>query len=196
VSTPRPSNEPSPEGERASERELLVRDMRAAIGSSIARVNYLEPDNAPVELYRCPGFDEANVGVEIETLAGTTFSAVWQMSGYSEALSFGPGTGESRHGLYPLHRSDVSQSPAWRPLLGRTVTDVGIGWHIPNEGSPETVWSVRLAFDAGTGVLFALGRATADCSIEYLPDEVVVVMDDRLGRGYTSPAQTTSAYDP
>ena len=173
-----------------------MRDMRVVIGSSITHVGYLQPEaSAATELIRCPGLDEAGIGVEITTAAGETFAAVWQMSGYNEGLSFGPGTGESRHGRYALHTLDVSESAAWRPLLGRTVTDVGVGWQIPNDGCPEAVWSVRLAFGAATGVLFALGRATVDCAIEYQPDDVVVVTDDTLGRAYRIPAQTTSAYD-
>lgn len=170
--------------------------MRAVIGSSILHVSYLGPEaNTADELRGCPDLDEAGIGVELATTAGATYAAVWRMDGYNEGLCFGPGTGESRFGPQPLSRSDVSASPGWRQRWGKTVTDVRIGWHIPNEGCPETVESVRLVFEEAASVLIALGQVTADCSIEYQPDAVVVVMDERLGRAYRIPAQTSSAYE-
>jgi hypothetical protein len=185
-----------PWAERGPARENLVRDLRAITGSSIAQVSYLAPPAVTATQPVCDEFDDVDVGIELKTETGETFAAVWQMEGYNEGLSFGPGTGESRHGRYALTRSNVTESPRWRSLLGRPVTHVGAGWQIPNEGCPEAVWSVRLVFEGAYEVLLALGRSLADCRIEYQPDEVLVIWDKARAEAYRIPAQTTSAYDP
>jgi hypothetical protein len=117
---------PHPWAESASERGILMQEMRAIVGSSIAAVRYLQPEGSTAHATRvCHGFDEAGVGVEITTSHGTTFAAVWQMDGYNEGLSFGPGSGEARHGRYALRRLDVSGSSRWRALVGQTVAAIG-----------------------------------------------------------------------
>jgi len=192
VSSPEAPGHPSPWPRSAREREALIGDVRALIGSSIAEVRYLQPrGSSVVDTGGCEEFDQTSVCVEFVTTAGATFSAVWRMAGDLQGLSFGPGTAESRHGMYPLQSVDLSASPHWRPLLRKPVTDVTPSWHISNTGCPEAIWAVWITVDRPPGVLVALGQATASCSIEYQPDEIVIVFDEALARTHESSAQAT-----
>ena len=165
------------------------------VGSAFSHVAYLEPATTDLTEPRTgEGFDEAGVGLEFTTSDGAVFSAVWQMEGYNEGLSFGPGDGESRHRRYALRRFDVTRSAQWQPLLGPRVTGVGVGWHVPNEGCAEAVWAVRLDLEGGRTVLVALGRSEGTGVLDYQPDEVVVVFDEELAESYRIPAQTKSAW--
>jgi hypothetical protein len=175
-----------------AERLAIEARHRSLIGSTFVTAIYMRP--GAVDLGSRPrytGFDVSDVGVELRDDDGRPISAVWRMEGFIEGLAFGPGTAEEEHGLYPLAATDVSREREWEARLGRPVVDVRTAWHIPNEGCPEAVWGVQLVFDGGLQVMLALGQPGGRGDVEYQPDEVVVIFDSDLARGYRVPASTS-----
>jgi hypothetical protein len=177
------------------ERQILDLEIRSVLENAFVRAAYLEPPATHVaEPAADAEFDVAGVGLELTASDGSVFSTVWQMEGYNEGLSFGPGDGESRHWRDELRRRDVTDLPQWQPFLGIQITDVHVGWHVPNEGCPEAVWAIRLEFEGGRNLLVALGHADGAGGIKYLPDQVVIVFDQQLVQSYQIPAQTRSVW--
>jgi hypothetical protein len=104
-----------------------------------------------------PGFDEVSMGVELGVRGGATFLCRWTMTGVDERLVFG----EAEEELQPggLKRIDVSRTPHWSPLVGRSISRVGIACHIPDEETGEAPWTVRLVLESSASVVLALGEA-------------------------------------
>jgi hypothetical protein len=76
---------------------------------------------------------------------------------------------------------DAGDREAWRDSVGDVITSVGAAWQFSGKGLPESAWAVRLDFSARS-VVVALG--TANPSLDYMPNELVVVFDGELARGY------------
>ncbi|HWH96613.1 MAG TPA: hypothetical protein VNT03_22310, partial [Baekduia sp.] len=113
----------------------------------------------------------------------------WAMAGELEGLSI-LGDEASYSGLAD-ETLDASNREAWRGSVGEAITSVAAAWQVSEDGSPETLWAIRLDFSA-VSVVIALG--TADHDIEYMPDELVVVFDAALARAYRPPHVSESAW--
>jgi hypothetical protein len=172
---------PSSEAERLA----LENDAQALVGARLARASYLAPASSELGTpSRAAAIDVTRVGLELLCDDGRCFSAIWAMDGFNEGLSIGPGPGESRHSLYELTSVDVTDLPRWARLLHRPITGVDLGWHVPNEGCPRTIWAACLRFEGRDQLTIALGCLWRGVTLEYQPDEVVVIFDPSLASAY------------
>jgi len=109
------------------------------IGKTIAGTRYYEIDygNGEFHFFDDPRFDSLDHGLEIELSTGGHFSITWGaefeqygISLNSDALSTILSGGRSL---------DVSHTPRWKPIVGRTVRSVDVFWSWCQEsGRPET----------------------------------------------------------
>lgn len=107
---------------------------------------------------------------------GTT-AITWAMSGELEGLAILEGESYSGIGIAVL---DAADREAWREYVGEKIISIAASWQISGEDCPESLWSVRISFAAGS-IVIALGTAPP---LDYMPDELVVVFDTSLARSY------------
>ena len=106
-------------------------------------------------------------------------TVTWTMDGDLEGLALleGPGAYE---GLAD-RTVDASRRSGWTTHLGEAVVSLGAAWHVSASDCPPTLWALRHDFPTGSVVL-ALGALQA--TIDYAPDEVVVIFDADTARAY------------
>lgn len=101
----------------------------------------------------------------------------WAMDGELEGLGILSGESYSGVGTEVL---DAADREAWREHIGERIISVAGSWQISGEDCPESLWSVRIGFAAGS-IVIALGAAP---DMDYMPNELVVVFDMSLARSY------------
>jgi hypothetical protein len=129
--------------------------------------------------------------VKITLDDGTGAIVSWAMDGLVEGIDLK--IQPKSDGLLEIDEVDVTASDEWRNLVDRVIEQVAVGWHIPNEGCPNTLWCVRLSLSKGAMVAVALGQLDHDI-VQYQPDELVVLFDEAAARAYHPPASTDSAF--
>ncbi|MEW9550334.1 hypothetical protein [Nonomuraea sp. NPDC050783] len=163
------------------------------IGSRLQSIHYVMPRGSgwPDGRER-DGLHEVDMGVELITVDGAALSLSWAMEGLNEGLAIDffpfPGVEDDR-----TEAIDVSGVEEWQPLLGGTIASMAFSSHFPNEGCPETLWSVRLSFAGASSVVVALGEVMGG-GISYQPDELVVIFDEALSKSYRIPAGRFSSW--
>lgn len=138
------------------------------------------------------GFDSdlAAVGLNFDEQQSTVLT--WSMSGRREGLTI-ISVGAVYRGT-TTKTLDAAARAAWSRFVDKEVLAVNASWHVSGEQCSETLWAVRLEFDAGS-VVIALG--VGDTGLSYMPDEMVVVSDEPLARSYCpSHAKVSSWGDP
>lgn len=157
------------------------------VGHDIVRVAYVSPSSASEEGHSSAEYDRVRMGVELETGEGATCAVAWRMAGACEGLVMGGGDVESLRGYHmALRRVDRTRSRGWQPFIGTPVHRVRAEWQISADGCPPTVWAVQL--DLGVRTLtIALGEAASD-GPSYQPDELLVIFDCAVAKGYRIPA--------
>lgn len=165
------------------------------MGSRIVDVRYLVP--AGVQWWpdgRGDGLvHEVDHGVELVMADGSALALHWEMRGENEFLAIVPMSvsGSWTEGL--IDALSVSDAPEWMGILGRTVTGVGVAWHIPNAGCPRSVWAIRIDLDGGSSFVIALGEVR-EGTPAYLPDSIVVLFDWHDAESYWITGSGTSAW--
>ncbi|MEA5358628.1 hypothetical protein VA596_03700 [Amycolatopsis sp., V23-08] len=148
-------------------------------GRKLAGARYLggaNPATGPVR--------EVAHGVALDFAGGGGLLARWERAGERESLVLGDPEPAG-------DQVDVSATPEWQPLLGRTIEHVGVAWHEAGEHADRC--AVRLEFDDGSSVVLALGEIR-DGVATYAPTSVVVFFDADLARAYDPAGDGTSAW--
>jgi hypothetical protein len=150
--------------------------LREVVGGRIERIQLWLPADAD----ECAGVVDVDHGVVVSTTAGE-LALAWRIDGYYEYLSV-----VSDPAASPAARVDrlvdVSDSRAWRVLIGATVTGAGTATAEAEDGS-KLLWSVRLATDTGHSLTVALGEVE-DRAVAYRAGNLVAVLDRRIAEAY------------
>lgn len=122
---------------------------------------------------------------------GTAAVVSWAMDGLVEGIDLR--TQEQSTTSLGTDETDATTTQAWRRFADQTIRQVGVAWHVPNEGCPETLWAVRLSFSGGAAIAVALGQVEAD-SVQYQPDALVVLFGETAARAYRPAASPETAF--
>lgn len=168
--------------------------LHSVVGSRIVDVRYLLPAGVQWPDGRVDGLvHEVDHGVELAMADGSVVALYWEMRGEDEFLAIVPMSvaGFWVEGL--IDAVSVSKEPDWVGILSRTVTGVGVAWHIPNAGCPKSVWAARIDLDGGSSFVIALGEIHEGVPA-YLPDSIVVLFDRNDAESYWINGYDTSAW--
>jgi hypothetical protein len=161
----------------SSATEKAEREAEAArlVGERIVAVRYVAFDDD--EAWNCADADGLDFGVELETEAGRTFSAIWAPPGEYEGLSFRelPLIGrELRDDAVAV--TDVTARSRWADVVDQPVTDVEIYWEPWDDA---VLWCHAVAVAFGERRIF-LTLNTSD--LEPSATDVAVVFDEDVAR--------------
>jgi len=135
---------------------------------------------------------QPTMGVQVSTEQGGVFSAMWsqyQEWGFGVDLFDSPAADRlAAGGLWC--QVNVSDHPAWIPLLGRAVT-ASFRWNDFGTGRPPCPEAVKLASSAASLWIITAGweRRESKLSVQLGLDDLVVIFDDRF-------ASALGLYDP
>jgi hypothetical protein len=142
--------------------------------------------------HRHDSIHEVDMGVVLITNRGTAVEVTWAMEGAIEGLAITisqtPENIDRR-----LSASDVSQLPGWQEILGLSACEIGTAWHVPNEGCPQSLWSLRITYSNNCSVVIALGEVD-EGSMKYQPDGLVVIFDEAATASYRIAASNQSSW--
>lgn len=134
---------------------------------------------------------EVDMDVTILLDDGTSAVVSWAMHGLVEGIDLRVRRSSDR--VLEIDETDVTATPEWRSLVNHVIAEVAAAWHVPNEGCPHTLWAVRLSFSEGSTIALALGEIETDI-VQYQPDALVVLFDEKAARAYKPPASVDTAY--
>lgn len=184
----------SPSPNTDQDRDALIETLRQLIGCRITEARYLVPSTSErTTADRSRGFDQVDMGIELDLSDNRTFVAAWEMKGYCEGLAFGvfPSDGYTRpERVKPIA---VAGADEWQARFASTIASVGLAWHVPDERCPETIWSVRICLD-DADLVIALGEEKESGRIGYQPDSLVVLFDRLIANSYEIPASDRTAW--
>jgi hypothetical protein len=172
----------------------LVGLVNALTGEKLVCARYAVP--AGVDWENNGGLEyvhEVDLGVELITESGMHLELSWATPGRDEGLSMAleDETQHTRNELVDL--VDVSDNREWTTVLGRAVELVVLSFHVHNDDSSDRPWSFRIGASGGSCVTISLGEI-CDHSLCYMPDNLVVVFDERTARSYEIPSSRQSAW--
>lgn len=178
-----------------SDRKAIQSILRSLVGTSLSSVEYLLPGSSSrSNTERFEGVEVADMGVCLRREGAPDLFAFWVMEGTWEGLALASGTSpEDATGrrLRPLNASNSFGLKAPTPRI----SDVAVAWHRPDESGVEALWSMRLRFETGENVTFALGEWDDEGSeLRYQPDNVVVIFDENRAQRFTSPGAIDPAW--
>lgn len=181
--------------ESQSDREAIQSLLKSLVGTSLSSVEYLLPGSSSRStIERCEGVEIADMGVCLRREGAPDLIAFWVMKGAREGLALASGTSsEDATGrrLRPLNASDSFDLKA----ATRRISGVAVAWHRPDGSGVEALWSMRLGFETGENVTFALGEWDDEgFELRYQPDNVVVIFDRNRAMGFRSPGAIESAW--
>ena len=168
--------------------------LRGVVGSRIVEVRYLVPAGVQWPDGRGDGLvHEVDHGVELVMADGSVLALHWEMRGEDEFLAIVPMSVSGFWTEGQIEALSFSDAPEWMGILGRTVTGVGVAWHIPNAGCPRSVWAIRIDLVGGSSFVIALGEVR-EGTPAYLPDSIVVLFDRHDAESYWITGSDTSAW--
>ncbi|MGH9338550.1 MAG: hypothetical protein ACRD1R_02925 [Acidobacteriota bacterium] len=133
------------------------------------------------------------MGVEIVLVGGAKLAVSWEMDGLNEGLSINLDSGDSNSEDRQGELVDVSTTDGWKRVLGRKIEGLAFASHIPNDGCPEALWSIRLDLSGTASVVIALGEMRGD-HLGYLPDGLVVIFNEVEARSYRILSSSQSSW--
>ncbi|MEU7927102.1 hypothetical protein [Micromonospora sp. NPDC049107] len=136
---------------------------------------------------------EIDMALKFSLEGGGSLVVRWEMQGLNEGLGVGLLTDSLAGEFGSVDFLDVSATPEWRPLLGETIANIVGAFHVPNEGCPEALWSMRFDFSHGRSAVVALGEMSGD-DLGYLPDGLVAIFDETEARAFTVGSSAQSAW--
>jgi hypothetical protein len=152
------------------------------VGAQLAAVTYryLPSDATSAYVGGGEGVDDDLSAVVLDLGERGRTTITWAMEDDVEGLAI-LGPDEPYAGLADK-TVGASDREAWHEHIGGTIASVGGAWQVTGgEGSPESLWAVRLEFVDGA-IVVALG--TVDPDLEYMPDELVVISNPSLAKSY------------
>jgi len=164
------------------ERRTVEARLRGMVGRSLRGVNYLDPDTSdPWRIKAHPGFDAASMGVELHWEASDT-ELKWMMEGELEGVGVVFDQTPADLSKDRTKSAPVPDETRWRRAFGAVVVAVGVSWHRP-AADLAAIWAVRLEFSSGQSIVVALGELR-DGTLQYIPDQLVVMFDAAIARSY------------
>jgi hypothetical protein len=163
-----------------------LRSLKDARLSGVA-YHYLPPADGAYYAGGEEGVDTDLAAVVLHLGDRGTTTITWAMSGEIEGLAILEGESYSGIGLEIL---DAADRDAWRQHIGCRITSIAASWQISGEDCPESLWALRISFAAGS-IVIALGTAP---TLDYMPNELVVVFDMSLARSYKPSHVTDSSW--
>jgi hypothetical protein len=166
----------------------------ALLGESLARVVYVgltyqDPDSIRWDY---GDWHWPEVGVQLTTLSGRSFYAIWDSHVTHFELTFAEG--HIRDQWLPLQRSDlmgdrvwdVSGHPRWAPLMNSPIASYRIALGVPDDPPVSAPVAIRLATDSGVAWIVAAAPRDEHHAREDIRaddvwvgfDEVIVLFDD------------------
>lgn len=174
------------------ERRSVESRLRGMVGRSLRRVNYLDPDTSdPWRIKAHPGLDAASMGVELHWKAGDT-EVKWMMEGEREGLAVVFDQTPADLSKDRTKSAGLPEQTRWRRAYGAVIMAVGVSWHQPT-ADLAAIWAVRLEFSSGQSIVVALGE-WRDGTLQYVPDQLVVVFDAAIARSYVVPTGEEPAW--
>ncbi|GBE24031.1 hypothetical protein BMS3Bbin02_00296 [bacterium BMS3Bbin02] len=156
-------------------------------GERIRAVRYLIPSSSDdFTVGTLEHSHEASTGIELETYSSVVLSLVWKMQGVCEGLAIGIFPASTFERARRLRAFDVTSLDQWQARVGSAIVEVGAAWHVPADGCPLTLWSLRLMFDSGTAVTICLGEQRSGVGLCYMPDSVLAIFDRSLAESFWS----------
>jgi hypothetical protein len=167
------------------EADRLRQWARALIGRRVVDIRYLSaPGSNWPHGHSADAIHEVDMDVRIVLNDGTSAVVSWAMKGFVEGIDLrirrNSGT------TLEIDETDVTATPQWRGLVDHAIDEIAAAWHVPNEGCPDTLWSVRLSLSEGSMVTIALGEIKAN-RVEYQPDALLVIFNEATARAYGPP---------
>jgi hypothetical protein len=151
------------------------------LGKPIAAISYhyLFPAGGKQYAGGEQGLDSDLAAVVLDLGSHGTVLITWAMIGEWQGLVIIP------RASYPeLGGTEVlnaSSREGWRELVGHEIVGIGASWQISGENCPESMWALRIDTTAGS-IVIALGYAAPE--VEYMPDELVVIIDPTIAHSY------------
>jgi hypothetical protein len=163
----------------------------ALIGFTIGSVEYLLPDSMDAESRdQFVGFDQAEAGIILRG-DDREIHLRWSQEGFSESLWVGASSGGEDLWSPNVRREAVGGK--WNALIGFSIEEIVECW-LPSVGDLESVWSIRLRA-GGQFVVIALGEVDYESEMPtYVPDCVVAIFGEDVGRSYHPWAGVPSAW--
>ncbi|MEV5303493.1 hypothetical protein [Amycolatopsis methanolica] len=165
-------------------RSLPTEIVDAVVGRRIETILYRMPSGVQwSEEYRHRGVHDVDMGVVISLSNQVEFEIDWAMSGFAEGLALGVHTKSCIEPDGLIDVVDVGELPEWQSCLGRAIQEISFSSFASNEGVPRTVWAVKFRLENAVEFAIALGEIV-DGRPHYLPDSIMVIMDESVGRSY------------
>jgi len=178
--------------------------LNALVGLVIADVKYwgIADSAVPVCTHHV-GFDSVRTGVEL-IFADFILGLRWKMEQFRVRSGV-----VNKHGISllidpddgflttrSLVRQNTPLGSAWDSLIGQQIVEVAAGWHLPSEGAPQCLWTVRCSCVNGKSFTVSLGRSveTGQDDPTFAPDHLVVIFEQTLANRYRIPAGLQSAW--
>jgi hypothetical protein len=149
-------------------------------GARLAGVNYryLPWEDGKGYTSGQEGIDDDIAAVVLDLADRGRVVVTWAMTGPLEGLTL---MSEEAYSGTTDEVLEAAEREAWRKHVGQSITSVAASWQVSGEGCPESLWAVRIGFPEGS-VVIALGQVRS--SIQYMPDELVVIFDSSLALSY------------
>ena len=163
------------------------------VGFRIDAVRYTRPAAMRrLEIQKGWGFEHAEAGLTLSNADGESRGVRWAQRGFDEGLWIGESS-ETEPGGAWVPDVNAVPAPSWNLFEGSTVSSVAVAWQ-RIAPARYSIWSVRLDV-ADRSVAIALGERDPDSGqLTYIPDCVVVIFNDGVGRRYRPPASLSSAW--
>jgi hypothetical protein len=172
------------------DRVARIRD--AVVGTRLENVQYRQTRHSGLAAVPEGNLHEVDLDVVLRLSTGTV-DLTWERDNLIEGLAidfpFVHAKAADNEILVPANASDQ-----WRRRIGDRIGNVHFGWQVSEENCPESLWSLRLSFETGASVVFALGELDSGGAPTYHPDAIVVLFDERTARSYRQPGAIGSAW--
>lgn len=163
------------------------------VGFRIDSVQYLRPAAMRgIESQEGQGFEHAEAGLTLSDADGESRSVRWAQRGFDEGLWIGESSAREPGGAW-VPDVNAIPVPSWKTFEGSTISSIAVAWQ-RIAPARYSIWSVRLDL-ADRSVAIALGERDPESGqLTYIPDCVVVIFNDGVGRRYRPPASLSSAW--
>ncbi|MFC8849460.1 MULTISPECIES: hypothetical protein [unclassified Micromonospora] len=153
-------------------------------GQRLVGARYVTPAGTGWSNYSdIEGVHDVGMGVELVTETGLGLELSWATPGRKEGLSLTLGREEERISSDLVDLVDVSGHQDWLGIIGSFVEMVAVSFCIHSDDLSVRPWSVRVGLSNGSSVTVALGETEGNF-IRYLPDNIVVILNEAAARGY------------
>ncbi|WP_139821047.1 hypothetical protein [Krasilnikoviella flava] len=174
---------------------MLTEFRNLVVGEVVEAVRYVVPrgESWP-EGHKEDRVHEVDMAIELYMKSGAVLMLSWAMDGMSEGMAIEIKGPKDDPDSLPGDSVDVTIHVDWIRYLGLSIANIGVSWHIPNEGCPAMPWAYDFDFSDGSSLVVALGEFN-NAMPKYLPDALLVFFDVVAATEYKIPANVASPCD-